>query len=148
MFRRDDGIVDLDRDVCIGCKSCMQACPYDALYINPQSGTAEKCHFCAHRTEQGLAPARSTLNALHQLRNAYRLRIAHLIDAGRRSGDTREQRRLFAGPGQDRVHRFDGIDAGRQADHPLHRDPCLGGTDFDRTLSLDYVMPLLGKGLT
>ena len=35
----------------------MQACPYDALYINEDTGTAEKCHFCAHRTEVGLAPA-------------------------------------------------------------------------------------------
>ena len=55
--KRPDGIVDLDQDACIGCKSCMHACPYDALYINEQSGTAEKCHFCAHRTERGLAPA-------------------------------------------------------------------------------------------
>tara|TARA_R110002126_G_scaffold6119_18_gene32328 strand:+ start:15634 stop:17184 length:1551 start_codon:yes stop_codon:yes gene_type:complete len=51
------GIVDIDPDRCIGCKSCMHGCPYDALYINPGSGTAEKCHFCAHRTEIGLAPA-------------------------------------------------------------------------------------------
>lgn len=57
LYKRDDGIVDLDRSVCIGCKSCMQACPYDALYINESSGVAEKCHFCAHRTEVGLAPA-------------------------------------------------------------------------------------------
>ncbi|MEC7584795.1 MAG: 4Fe-4S dicluster domain-containing protein [Planctomycetota bacterium] len=57
LHKRDDGIVDLDRDVCIGCKACMQACPYDALYLNEDSGSAEKCHFCAHRTEQGLAPA-------------------------------------------------------------------------------------------
>lgn len=55
--RLSDGIVDLDKDACIGCKSCMQGCPYDALYINDESGTAEKCHFCAHRTEVGLAPA-------------------------------------------------------------------------------------------
>lgn len=55
--KRPDGIVDLDRDVCIGCKACMQGCPYDALYLNESTGTAEKCHFCAHRTEQGLAPA-------------------------------------------------------------------------------------------
>ena len=55
--KRDDGIVDLNPDRCIGCKSCMQGCPYDALYINPHSGLAEKCHFCAHRTEVGLAPA-------------------------------------------------------------------------------------------
>lgn len=35
----------------------MHGCPYDALYINEHTGTAEKCHFCAHRTERGLAPA-------------------------------------------------------------------------------------------
>lgn len=57
LFKRSDGIVDLDGDACIGCKSCMQGCPYDALYINEDSGTAEKCHFCAHRTDVGLAPA-------------------------------------------------------------------------------------------
>jgi Fe-S-cluster-containing hydrogenase component 2/Ni/Fe-hydrogenase subunit HybB-like protein len=55
--KRDDGIVDVDPKVCIGCKGCMQACPYDALYIHDESGTAQKCHFCAHRTEMGLAPA-------------------------------------------------------------------------------------------
>jgi Fe-S-cluster-containing dehydrogenase component len=55
--KRPDAIVDLDRDVCIGCQACMQACPYDALYINPHTGTAEKCHYCAHRTELGLEPA-------------------------------------------------------------------------------------------
>ena len=57
LHKREDGIVDVASDRCIGCKSCMQACPYDALYINDDSGTAEKCHFCAHRTERGLAPA-------------------------------------------------------------------------------------------
>jgi Fe-S-cluster-containing dehydrogenase component len=57
LHKRPDGIVDLDKDVCIGCKACMQACPYDALYLNEDSGGAEKCHFCAHRVEQGLKPA-------------------------------------------------------------------------------------------
>ncbi len=55
--KRPDGIVDIDHDVCIGCKACMQACPYDAIYLNEGTGTAEKCHFCAHRVENGLAPA-------------------------------------------------------------------------------------------
>lgn len=53
----DNGIVDFDTDRCIGCKSCMQACPYDALYINPDTHVAEKCNFCAHRLERGLEPA-------------------------------------------------------------------------------------------
>jgi len=57
LFRRDDGIVDFNGDRCIGCKSCMQACPYDALYINPNTNTAEKCNFCAHRIESQLEPA-------------------------------------------------------------------------------------------
>jgi len=57
LSKLDNGIVDVNPKACIGCKSCMQGCPYDALYINPDKGTAEKCHFCAHRAEQGLAPA-------------------------------------------------------------------------------------------
>lgn len=54
---RDDGIVDFDKERCIGCKSCMQACPYDALYIDPETHTAAKCNYCAHRIDVGLEPA-------------------------------------------------------------------------------------------
>jgi Fe-S-cluster-containing dehydrogenase component/formate-dependent nitrite reductase membrane component NrfD len=57
MYQRADGIVDFDKSICIGCKACMQACPYDAIYIDPDSNTAAKCHYCAHRTEIGLEPA-------------------------------------------------------------------------------------------
>jgi Fe-S-cluster-containing dehydrogenase component/formate-dependent nitrite reductase membrane component NrfD len=57
LYRRSDGIVDFDNRRCIGCKSCMQACPYDALYMDPTTNTAAKCHYCAHRLEVGLEPA-------------------------------------------------------------------------------------------
>ena len=57
MYQRDDGIVEFDPRICIGCKACLQACPYDAIYIDPETGTAAKCHFCAHRIEVGLEPA-------------------------------------------------------------------------------------------
>lgn len=57
LHKRSDGIVDLDAERCIGCASCMNACPYDAIYIDPRAGTAAKCHFCAHRLEVDLAPA-------------------------------------------------------------------------------------------
>lgn len=57
MFRRPDGIVDFDRGACVGCKACLAACPYDAIYIDPVSHSAEKCNFCAHRIDQGLEPA-------------------------------------------------------------------------------------------
>jgi len=41
----------------LGCKSCMQACPYDALYIDPDTNTAAKCNYCAHRVDVGREPA-------------------------------------------------------------------------------------------
>jgi len=55
--KRADGIVDLDREACIGCRACMQGCPYDAIYLNEDLGAVEKCHYCAHRIEKNLEPA-------------------------------------------------------------------------------------------
>jgi len=57
MFQRPDGIVDFDASRCIGCKACLQACPYDAIFIDPGDHTAEKCNFCSHRVDQGLLPS-------------------------------------------------------------------------------------------
>lgn len=57
MYQREDGIVDFDKDVCIGCKACIAACPYDAIFINPEDHSAEKCNFCAHKLDRGLEPA-------------------------------------------------------------------------------------------
>ncbi|WP_419847564.1 4Fe-4S dicluster domain-containing protein [Candidatus Poriferisocius sp.] len=57
LFRADNGVVDFDDGNCIGCKGCMNACPYDAIYINPVTNTANKCNFCNHRIDQGLEPS-------------------------------------------------------------------------------------------
>ena len=57
MYQRADGIVDIAHDRCIGCKACMQACPYDAIHMDPTENTVAKCHFCAHRIDKGLLPA-------------------------------------------------------------------------------------------
>nr|WP_325233822.1 4Fe-4S dicluster domain-containing protein [Egicoccus sp.] len=61
MFKRADGIVDFDKESCIGCKACIAACPYDAIFINPEDHSAEKCNFCAHRIDVGLEPACSVV---------------------------------------------------------------------------------------
>ena len=55
--REDNGIVEIDPDVCIGCKYCIQACPYDARFSNPETGLADKCDFCFHRVSKGLVPS-------------------------------------------------------------------------------------------
>src|SRR3990172_8295002 len=41
--RREDGIVFVDYDICIGCKSCMAACPYGARFIHPDLHVSDKC---------------------------------------------------------------------------------------------------------
>jgi tetrathionate reductase subunit B len=55
--RDEDGIVVIDKNICIGCKYCVQACPYDMRFVNEDTGTADKCDFCIHRVSQGLQPA-------------------------------------------------------------------------------------------
>lgn len=78
--QRDDGIVFIDTDVCVGCRACIMACPYAARYYqdeernyfadgaaaNPYEevryqdhlqGVVEKCDFCRHRLAQGQEPA-------------------------------------------------------------------------------------------
>lgn len=56
-FQRKDGVVVVDGDRCVGCAYCVQACPYDARFINHATGKADKCTFCAHRVDAGLLPA-------------------------------------------------------------------------------------------
>jgi Fe-S-cluster-containing dehydrogenase component/formate-dependent nitrite reductase membrane component NrfD len=57
LYKRRDGIVDFNQQSCIGCRACMEACPYDQLFIDPNTHTAEKCNFCANRVENKLKPA-------------------------------------------------------------------------------------------
>jgi tetrathionate reductase subunit B len=56
-YQMPAGEVVVDAEKCVGCGYCVQACPYDARFINPRTQTADKCTFCAHRVEAGLLPA-------------------------------------------------------------------------------------------
>ncbi len=56
-FKTEDGVVLVDEEYCIGCKYCIQACPYGARWFHPEKHVAAKCTFCYHRLAQGLVPA-------------------------------------------------------------------------------------------
>ena len=57
IYKREDGIVDLDSSICLACQACMQGCPYGMTFYNSARNTADKCNYCAHRVDQGLRPA-------------------------------------------------------------------------------------------
>lgn len=66
--RADDGIVLINQNVCIGCRNCIQACPYGAPQFSSATEKVEKCTFCLHRQQAGLPPACVSTcvgNALH-----------------------------------------------------------------------------------
>jgi Fe-S-cluster-containing dehydrogenase component len=54
---RSDGAVILDPALCLGCRYCEMACPFDAPVFDESSGVMTKCDFCADRTGRGLLPA-------------------------------------------------------------------------------------------
>lgn len=68
-FKREDGIVLVDKHICIGCRYCMMACPYKARsFIHEElenqtlsaprgKGTVESCTMCVHRVDKDGTPA-------------------------------------------------------------------------------------------
>lgn len=55
--KRADGIVILNEELCSGCGSCMEACPYDSITFDAEINKALKCNLCFERVDNGLYPA-------------------------------------------------------------------------------------------
>ena len=56
-FETEDGVVLVDPTYCIGCRYCVQACPYGCRYIHPEKHVVDKCSMCYHRITKGEIPA-------------------------------------------------------------------------------------------
>ena len=56
-FHSPDGVVLIDKSRCLGCRYCIQACPYGCRYFDPRTQTADKCTLCYHRITKGLTTA-------------------------------------------------------------------------------------------
>lgn len=55
--KREDGIVFIDQELCIGCKYCAWVCPYGAPQYNDQKGVMGKCDLCKDYIDQGKNPS-------------------------------------------------------------------------------------------
>jgi len=56
-FDSKDGVVLIDEKYCLGCRYCIQACPYGCRFLHPEKKTAEKCTLCYHRITKGFTTA-------------------------------------------------------------------------------------------
>ena len=56
IHKRDDGIVWVDEDRCIGCGECIDVCPYGVISLDEEEGKAKKCDLCMKRIDKGLNP--------------------------------------------------------------------------------------------
>jgi tetrathionate reductase subunit B len=56
-FESPDGAVLVDKTYCLGCRYCVQACPYGCRFIDPRTETVDKCNLCYHRITKGLTTA-------------------------------------------------------------------------------------------
>ena len=61
-YKRDDGLVIIDPLKCTGCRNCLEACPYDAIYFNKDLNIAQKCTGCAHLQDAGWKETRCSDN--------------------------------------------------------------------------------------
>jgi formate dehydrogenase iron-sulfur subunit len=57
IYRTEYGTVNLNQDICNGCRYCVSACPFGVVSFNHDTGTATKCTFCNDRLHNGLGPA-------------------------------------------------------------------------------------------
>jgi tetrathionate reductase subunit B len=53
IYKRHDGLVVINPQKCNGCRKCLAACPYDAIYFNQELNLAQKCTGCAHLIDRG-----------------------------------------------------------------------------------------------
>lgn len=67
MVKRDDGIVYIAEEICIGCMACAKACPWEIPVKNPETAKAVKCDLCMDRLDQGYKPACVTKCTTHAL---------------------------------------------------------------------------------
>lgn len=56
-YSTKDGVVLVDRKACIGCRYCIQACPYGARFLDPRLKVVDKCTWCYHRITKRMTPA-------------------------------------------------------------------------------------------
>ena len=78
IYRTEFGTVNINQDICNGCRYCVSACPFGVVAFNHDTGTATKCTFCNDRIHNGLGPACAKACPTESIRFGYRDELAAL----------------------------------------------------------------------
>jgi formate dehydrogenase iron-sulfur subunit len=76
IYRTEYGTVNINQDICNGCRYCVSACPFGVVAFNHDTGTATKCTFCNDRIHNGLGPACAKACPTQSIKFGYRDELA------------------------------------------------------------------------
>ena len=76
IYRTPFGTVDINQDICNGCRYCVSACPFGVVTFNQGTGLVNKCTFCVDRTSEGMQPACAKTCPTQSIQFGYRDELA------------------------------------------------------------------------
>jgi len=80
IYRTEYGTVNINQDICNGCRYCVSACPFGVVSFNHDTGTATKCTFCNDRIHNGLGPACAKACPTQSIRFGFRDELAGVAE--------------------------------------------------------------------
>lgn len=129
----EDGTIQVDKELCIGCGACLDACPYGVRYINADTNVAEKCTMCQQTiNEEGGVPqcvSQCGGNArwFGDIEEGYDSFVGALETDGDQTGERRRMMEFIEEFTEDEVYRLPDMGNGPQCAYILRGHTWYGG---------------------
>src|SRR5574341_1863640 len=76
IYRTEYGTVNINQDICNGCRYCVSACPFGVVAFNQGTGRVNKCTFCNDRTSEGMQTACAKTCPTQSIQSGFRDELA------------------------------------------------------------------------